>query len=155
MTGTWLRRLSRLLMTPAHLAAIATSSRSFAHNPFLGSDRLNRWGLHARRVAVAQRMAQTRRARLAAALSPEDREAFERDGIVVKPDVLPPATFARLRAEIEALRAPAREIVQGDAVTRLIPLSPAVLKALPETRALVNSGFWRGLLNYVASTRVG
>ncbi|WP_458095601.1 phytanoyl-CoA dioxygenase family protein [Roseomonas sp. WA12] len=155
MAGKWLGGLSRAAMAPLHLAALATSSRSFAHNPFLGSARLNRWGLHARRVALAQRMAQFRRARLAPTLSAEDRATFERDGIVVKPDVLPPEAFARLRAEIEALRAPAREMKQGDAVTRLMPLSPDVLKRLPETRALVNSGFWRGLLNYVASTRIG
>ncbi|WP_426956233.1 phytanoyl-CoA dioxygenase family protein [Muricoccus radiodurans] len=155
MLASLLRSIRRTAMVPWHLMAIATSSRSFAHNPFLGSDRLNRWGLHARRVAMAQRLAASRRARLARDLSPEDAAAFDRDGIVVKPDFLPPDRFARLKAEIEALRAPAREVQQGGALSRLIPLSPAVLAQLPETRALVNEPGWRGLLNYVASTRHG
>ncbi|MFC0407325.1 phytanoyl-CoA dioxygenase family protein [Roseomonas elaeocarpi] len=153
--GSWPRLATRILLAPVHLAAVASASRSFGRNPFLGSDRLNRWGLHARRVAVAQRLAQHRRERLAPALPAADREVFERDGILVKPDFLPPESFARLRAEIAALRAPAREVVQGDAVSRLLPLSPAVLERLPETRALVTSPAWRGLLDYVASTRVG
>ncbi|MCR0981984.1 phytanoyl-CoA dioxygenase family protein [Roseomonas populi] len=51
--------------------------------------------------------------------------------------------------------APPRETVQGDAVSRLMPLSPATLRALPETRALIDSPGWSGLLNYAASTRAG
>ncbi|MDJ0389354.1 phytanoyl-CoA dioxygenase family protein [Roseomonas sp. E05] len=147
--------LARALLMPVQLAAVATSARSFAGNPILGSERLNRWGLHARRVALAQRLAAHRRDRLADLISEEDRATFARDGILVKRDVLPPGSFARLKAEIEALRAPAREVTQGNALTRLIPLTPGVQAALPETRALLASPAWQAPLDYVASTRVG
>jgi hypothetical protein len=142
-------------MMPLHFAAVATASRSFSNNPILGSERLNRWGLHARRVAVAQRLARWRRCWLAKGLPAEDIATFERDGILVKPDFLPPERFARLRAEIERLRAPARETRQGSAISRLIPLSPSVLRALPETRALINSPAWQRLLGYVTSADIG
>lgn len=149
------RPFRTMLLAPLHAAAIATSARSFAGNPILGHEGLNAWGLHARRVALAQRMAARRRERLAAALPPEDRATFDRDGILVKRDVLPPDAFARLKAEVAALRAPGRETRQGDAVTRLIPLSPAALSGLPETRALLASPAWQAPLDYATSARIG
>ncbi len=86
--------------------------------------------------------------------SAEDRATFVRDGIGVKRDWLPPERFARLRATLLGLRAPAREHVQGDVLNRLIALPPEVPVPLPETRAVLASGEWRGLLAYVAASRM-
>jgi hypothetical protein len=47
--------------------------------------------------------------------------------------------------------APAREMIQGDTVTRRIALDGAALKALPDVRALLKRADWRGLMRYVAS----
>src|SRR5689334_19206927 len=56
---------ARYLMAPLWIAALATGAKSFRDNPVLGSERLNRRGLHARRAKLAHDMAWRRRARLA------------------------------------------------------------------------------------------
>ena len=139
---------------PMQALAVAGAARAFSDNPVLGSDWLNRRGLHAGRVALAQRGAAARRWFLAGGATAEDRATFARDGILVKRDFLPPAGFARLRAELLELRAPAREHAQGDALNRLMALPPAVTAPLAETRALLASREWRGLLAYVAASRM-
>ena len=80
-----------------------------------------------------------RRRRLAQADRAEDRERLDRDGFVVKRDFLPPELFADLVAQVRALRAPAREMVEGDTVTRHIALDPAVLARVPAARALLDA----------------
>ena len=80
-------RLSWLL-APLHVAALATSAKSFRDNPVIGSPRLNRAGLHVARVRLAHRMAEWRRERLASLISVDDRAAFDRDGFVFG-DLLP------------------------------------------------------------------
>ncbi len=50
-------RLSSLLLSPVHLLQVASGAKSFAGNPFIGSERLNRMGLHEARVKLAMRMA--------------------------------------------------------------------------------------------------
>lgn len=142
-----------MLLTPWWVASIVTGAQSFADNPVLGSAALNRRGLHARRVALAARMAERRRRRLAAALSPEDAAAFARDGFVLKRDFLPPAAFSALRAEAETLATTAREMIQGDTITRRIALGDSLLSRLPATRALVDGAPWRDLLAHVAGHR--
>lgn len=139
-----------VLLAPWWPLSVATGAQSFMDNPVLGSVALNRRGLHARRVAIAARMAQSRRARLAAALSEQDAAAFARDGFVLKRDFLPPDAFAALREEVEALVTTRREMVQGDTITRRIALGDRLLARLPSTRALVESPAWRGLLAHVA-----
>ena len=68
-------------------------------------------------------MAWHRRRRLAKLIDPADRAAFDRDGFVEKKDFLPADVFARLRDAALDFRGPAREMVQGNAVTRRIALA--------------------------------
>src|SRR5207244_5330789 len=107
----------RALFMPFWLAQILTQEKFFARNPVIGSRWLNEHGLHTARVVAAGRLAAARRRRLARLIDPEDRERFDRDGFIVKRDFLPPAVFADLTAQIRALRAPAREMIEGDTVT--------------------------------------
>ncbi|HVV91778.1 MAG TPA: phytanoyl-CoA dioxygenase family protein [Hyphomicrobiales bacterium] len=141
----------RWLLLPLWAAAILTSRKGFGRNPILGSERLNRRGLHVWRMATAHRMADWRRRRLAHRVTPGDAAAFARDGFVARGEFLPAAEFQAVAAEIAALTAPAHEMQEGGAVTRRIALTPAVLKALPATRAMLSAPDWRGLLAYVAS----
>lgn len=143
---------ARWLLSPLHLAALATGSKSFRDNPIIGSPRLNRRGLHVRRMRLAARLAAWRRRRLGDLLAPEDAAAFARDGYILKPDFLPPRDFAALRHEVMSLAAPARDMIQGDAVTRRIALDRATLRRLPATRALVDGPEWRGLVRYVGAS---
>ena len=143
--------IARYLLAPWWLAQLATGAKSFRDNPLIGSRRLNRRGLHAKRVRLAHAMATRRRAALARLLDPADRAAFDRDGFLVKRDFLPPADFAALRDAVFGHAAPAREMVQGDTITRRIALDPAFLAAVPAARALLAHPLWRGAIRYAGS----
>jgi len=148
-----LTRLLRWLLLPWHLVALATSAKAFRDNPVLGSERLNRMGLHIARRRLAAAMGARRRRQLEAEMSPEDRAAFLRDGYLVKPDYLPPEIFAALHAEIMARHATARESLDGSTLTRLIPLDAIALREMPATRAALADPAYLGLHHYVGSFR--
>ena len=146
-----LAQLGRAAMLPLWTAQLLTGAKSFERNRLIGSRRLNEYGLHAARVALAHRVAAGRRRRLAGLVSAIDRQDFARDGFVIRRDFLPPAEFARLRQQIKAYRGPAREIAEGDTILRKIALGPKVVAALPELRGVLRSPQWRGLIRYVGS----
>lgn len=142
---------ARYLMAPLWVAALATGAKSFRDNPIIGSPALNRRGLHARRAKLAHDMAWRRRARLAHLISPQDRAAFDRDGFVERREFLPREVFERLRAAVLAHEAPAREMLQGDTITRRIAVDPAFIAAVPQIKSLLSNPDWRGLNRYVGS----
>jgi len=142
---------ARYLLAPWWLAQLATGAKSFRDNPIIGAHRLNARGLHEKRVRRAHAMAASRRRRLAKLIDPADRKAFDRDGFVEKRDFLPHDEFEQLRASVFTYRGPAREMVQGDTITRRIALDPAAFWAIPEVRALLADQHWRGLVRYAGS----
>jgi hypothetical protein len=146
-----LRRCSWLL-APVHAAALLSAAKSFRDNPILGNAALNRAGLHVLRVRLAAAMAASRRRRLQHLLSEKDSAAFHRDGFVLKQDYLPAASFRALQDEVVALAAPAREMIQGDAVTRRIALDAHTLAPRPAVRAFVEDPYWLALIRYAASS---
>ena len=147
------RSLLRWWRGPLWLLALGTGAKSFADNPILGSERLNRLGLHVARLKLAHRLARARRRRLAPALPIGWREQFDRDGFVEVRDFLPPDAFDRIRSALLDHGFDAREQQQGDAITRRTPIGPKLLRAVPDLRAVIESKAWRSLLAYVASTR--
>src|SRR6266403_3444845 len=156
--GFWVGRdampslVRRTLLMPFWLAQVATQEKFFSRNPVIGNRWLNEHGLHTARVVVAGRLSAMRRRRLARLIAAEDRERFDRDGFIVKRDFLPPAVFADLTAQIRALRAPAREMTEGDTVTRHIALDPAVLDRVPAARRLLDMPEYRNLIRYAGSS---
>jgi len=142
------------LMAPVWSLQLATSAKSFLDNPLIGSRRLNQLGLHRARVRLADALCRWRRRRLARHVPREWRAAFDRDGFVMVPDVVPPAEFAALRRAILAYEAPAREMRQGDAITRRMAIDPAMLDAIPALRQLLARKDINALFHYVASFRV-
>jgi hypothetical protein len=142
------------VLAPLHVAALATGAKSFRDNPVIGSPALNRAGLHVARVRLAGRMAEWRRQRLRSLLPAEDRAAFERDGFVLKYDFLPAAAFAALRDQVLGFAGPARQQLQGDALTRRIALDRAALARLPRVRELLESPQWLGLVHYIGAFRL-
>jgi hypothetical protein len=142
---------ARYLLAPWWLIQLATGAKAFSDNPLIGSRALNARGLHVARVRAAAHMAGRRRARLAKLVSAEDRAAFDRDGFVMKRDFLPPAQYAALRDQALGYRGPAREMVQGDTVTRRIALDPRALRAIPAGRDLLSNPEWRGLIRYAGA----
>lgn len=144
-------RIKAITGFPWWLAQLFTGAKSFKDNPLIGSHRLNRWGLHALRVRVAHSLAARRRRRMEARIAPEHRAAFARDGFVRVDNVLPEAEFEALRDRLFAAEMPAREMLQGDTITRRIAIDPELLGAVPALRALLASPLWSGLTRYVAS----
>lgn len=141
----------RWLLAPVWAAQIFTGAKSFCDNGILGNARLNRRGLHVWRVRLAYRMAEARRAKLAARLAPEDREEFARNGFILKRNFLPDDQFRALVDEIRRTEAPVREMKQGDAITRRIALDPDLLKRMPATEKAVNGAPFQNLVRYVST----
>jgi hypothetical protein len=144
--------LRQALLMPFWLAQVFTQEKFFARNPVIGSRWLNERGLHTARVAAACRLAELRRRRLARLVPPDDRRRLDRDGFIIKRDFLPPEIFTDLLKQVRDLRAPAREMGEGDTITRHIALDPAVLGAVPAARALLEAPLFRALLSYAGSS---
>lgn len=143
--------LLRALLTPWWVAQLLTGAKSFVDNPLIGSDRLNRAGLHRWRVSRANRMAERRRARLARDIPSAARADFDRDGFVRWDNFLPADAFARLREQVLSYEGPAREMVQGDTITRRYAVDPPAIRSIPAVKALTADPRWRAMTRYVAS----
>jgi hypothetical protein len=148
-----LKPVKSILLTPLWVIQLGTTAKSFLDNPILGSHQLNRWGLHKARVRLAGAMCAWRRRRLAGRVRLDWREAFDRDGFVVIENVVPPEQFATLRKAILDYEGPAREMRQGDAITRRLAIDPAMLAAIPQLRILLSRDDLNALFHYVASFR--
>ena len=145
--------ITKTLMAPVWTVQLATGAKSFLDNPLIGSRSLNQRGLHTARVLLAARMCDWRRRRLARKVRPEWREAFDRDGFVVIPQIVPPAEFPALRDALLNYEGPTREMQQGDAITRRLAIDPDMLQAIPALGALLDRKDIVALLHYVASYR--
>jgi hypothetical protein len=142
---------ARYLLFPWWIAQLPTGAKAFCDNPIIGSPTLNRWGLHSGRVRLAAALGRSRRRRLRHIVSEEDRVAFDRDGFILKPGFLAPDDFAALRDQVLGYRGPAREMIQGDTITRRFALDGETLRGLPTVAALIAKPEWRGLNRYVGS----
>lgn len=146
--------IRKALLAPVWVLQLATGAKSFLDNPLIGSQRLNRRGLHVARVRLADAMCRWRRRRLASKVRADWREAFDRDGFVAIPDIVPPEEFSALRAAVLGYEAPAREMRQGDAITRRMAIDPDMLRAIPALRRLLEREDIVALFHYVASYRI-
>ncbi|MEM7544548.1 MAG: phytanoyl-CoA dioxygenase family protein [Pseudomonadota bacterium] len=144
-------RLKDLLLAPVHVASVATGDASFRNNPVLASPALNRRGLHVGRVRLAARISDRRRRSLTHLVSSEHREMFAEQGFVKVENALPPEAFAALSTEVLTTRFAAREMKQGNTVTRFITLTPEQLRPLPALAGFVRGQLFQGLMRYVAS----
>ncbi|OYX65266.1 MAG: phytanoyl-CoA dioxygenase [Sphingomonadales bacterium 32-64-17] len=150
---TFTSRAKAIALAPIHVVQLATSAKSFLDHPLIGSQRLNRLGLHRARVRIADRLCRWRRRRLARHVRPEWREAFDRDGFVVIENLLPADEFEAMRKAILEHEWPAREMRQGDAITRRIAVDPEMLAAIPALDRLLDRPDLNALFHYVASFR--
>jgi ectoine hydroxylase-related dioxygenase (phytanoyl-CoA dioxygenase family) len=140
-----------IVRAPLWLAQVVTGAKSFRDNPIIGSPRLNRMGLHALRRRVADRMAGQRRQSLASPLGTAEREAFDKQGFVVRHRALEEGAFRALHREAENLKVVAREMRQGGTVTRRIGLDRDLLAELPAMRSMVEDRAIRDLIHYAGS----
>ncbi len=138
---------------PVWVLQLATTAKSFLDHPLIGSNRLNRMGLHRARVKIADGLCRWRRRRLARHVPREWREAFDRDGFVAIENVIAPEDFPALRDALLDAEWDAREMRQGDAITRRIAIDPAMLEAVPQLRHLLSRQDINALFHYVAGFR--
>lgn len=81
----------------------------------------------------------------------EDRDCLDRDGFIVKHNFLPEDIFESLVSDVKNIRLLAREMTEGDTVTRRIPLSPSVISRMPSVRQLVGSSDYLKLMHYAGA----
>lgn len=141
-----------VLKAPIWAAELATGAKSFCDNPIIGSRRLNEMGLHVKRIRLAEQMSDWRRGRLSHLISPEKRQEYAANGFVRHDAVLGDDELDALRQEVEGTAFHSWDMIQGNAVTRFIPLPPKVLKDLPHLRRFVTGDLFQNTLRYVGST---
>jgi hypothetical protein len=128
--------IAKTLLVPFWAAQLLTGAKSFADNPLIGNAKLNAHGLHIARVRLAHTLAARRRQKLARRIPQEDRDAFNRDGFILRRNFLPAPLFQTLLDEVSHYRGHAREMIQGDTITRRIAVSPARLPSMAQVMAL-------------------
>lgn len=143
--------MKKLFKYPLYVFDVIGSGKSFSQNPVIGNDRLNAWGLHKWRVQAAARMADYRRGRLGKSLATADRRQLSSRGFLLKENFLPEAVFQRLKSEIYSTPLAAREMRQGQTVTRMIALGPGVLKTLPATDGFLRDSRVGDMIHFAAS----
>lgn len=136
---------------PFWTLAVASGAKSFRDNKVIGSPALNRIGLHVARIKLAHELAWSRRKRLAHLVSAEDRADFARDGFIARRNFLDPDTFARLKEQALSFRATAREMIQGDTITRRMALDGAARQSMPIVDEMLKRKDLGGIIRYVGS----
>lgn len=69
-------------------------------------------------------------------------------------DIIPPHEFPALREAVLGYSGPAREMRQGDAITRRMAVDAAMFDAIPALRELLDRADIKALFHYVASYRI-
>jgi len=141
-------------MTPIHavgwMAGVMGKDKSFRNNPILGNVRLNEMGLHRGRVALADRLNGMRRKFTGLAVPAADCAQYDANGFVLHEDYLPAEQFEALRAELFTNPLPAREMRQGQTVTRMVPLTIGTQALMPVATSVVRAAPLNQLSHYVA-----
>jgi hypothetical protein len=138
-------------MWPVYLLQVFTGAKSFKANPIIGSQLLNRFGLHVGRVVLAALITRFRYACLSMFADREHRQAFHREGFLILPNYLPADEFRKLSAEVGALEGEVRQCVQGDTLTQRVLLTDQVLGAMPTCRSMLGSRKLMGLFKYTSA----
>lgn len=143
----------QILKAPLYAAQVFTGTKSFVKNPIIGSEALNRRGLHVFRMWLSERLADWRRLliRPFVAVTPEQRADFARDGFIKVDNFLSPPLYEAVCKEAFAHVAEPREMRQGQAVTRRVTLDIADRATLPCCRAAVDDPRFAGIVRYVAA----
>ncbi len=146
-------KLIQILLLPLHIFAVFSEKKSFVDHPVLGNRWINERGLHRVRCALAARMSQWRRSRLASRVSSGDRTQFDAQGLVSKPQFLPPDVFEGLRREILEQKWETLEMRQGPALTRHAPLDlHSLAQKAPNLYRFVTSREVNDLIRYASAT---
>lgn len=142
MTAWWL--------WPLHLGQVLTGAKDFRGNPVLGSERLNRWGLHRARARWAQSLGDARRWLMSPWVHAQDREAYRQQGYVRLDGFLSESAWQQLCQELAELRIHAIEMCQPPATTRRFNLDDANCAQFPVLHGLIRNRRLLWVLRYAA-----
>lgn len=145
--------MKTLLSSPYWFFQLFTTAKSFKGNPILGNPTLNKLGLHASRVILANASMRFRMWLLSGGIEPADQESYQHNGFVAKENFVSPPLFQQIEAEIRSFHGEVRECQQGDTQNHRILLDPATLAKLPYTQQLLNDQAFKRLLRYTAGHR--
>jgi hypothetical protein len=143
-----------LFLWPFYWLAIFGSAKDFSANPVLGSPSLNAMGLHVWRRRLADRLCQSRRARIRRDLPDEWTRQWDRDGLVRLERFLDDATWRAVCSEVATAALPMVEMVQAPALTRRANLDARTCAGrYPALHRLITHPHLLGLLQYAAGYR--
>lgn len=146
-----LMKFATLLKMPIYVAQLATGAKSFVANPILGSKRLNRWGLHTKRVKLAMDMANWRRKKLARHITPEQEVEYQKNGFIKIENFLPQSVFELAIEELAKADFERFDMFQGSTITRRATIDEIDLRDRPGLAAAKGDERLRHLIRYVAS----
>ena len=139
-----------LLKTPLYLIELMTSAKSFKDNPIIGSNILNRCGLHVIRLLLSHFIMRIRMLALSGGISANDRRQFFQQGYLVKENYLSVDEFISLEKESHAFDGEIREARQGDTLTHRAVLSPEVLSRYPVMHRILFSNTFQRLARFTS-----
>ncbi len=142
--------MKNFFLLPVHLLSVFTTAKSF-RNPVIGSRMLNRLGLHVARMMAAHGIYRFRQFLLFSSLPKEDRKAFDRDGFLIRNNFLPEPQYEALMQQIRDYDGCAREVKEGDTLTRRLLLTNGVSGNFPAYQELMENPEYTCLLAYTSA----
>lgn len=115
--------IKKTLLMPWYIIQLFSTAKSFKGNPVIGSNLLNRMGLHVIRVIFSHGIMKFRMSLLSFSIPRSIQEEYYKKGYILLENVLPETEFHSLRKESHDIRSNIRECIQGDTLTQRIHLN--------------------------------
>ncbi len=144
-------KIQKIYMWPVWFFALFTQSKSFKANPFIGSQVLNRMGLHVFRVLAARISAHFRWFLLSRKMPQSLRHEYAENGFCVIPDFLTQDEIAAIKSELASFNGETRQMIQGNTATQRILITSDTKKIRPTLSAITNSSRFLHLLQYAGA----
>jgi hypothetical protein len=146
-----MKKISNVHRFPIWFLEIFTEAKSFEANPLIGSQLLNRLGLHVLRVILAHSLTGVRRFILGLGLPSDMKKQFRQRGYIIIEQALPESDFQALQKEAQGPWPEVRYFVQGDTTTEFVYLDSRRQQSLPACRKLAGNAFLNRVMKYVAA----
>lgn len=141
-------KLAHIIKAPLWFAELFTTAKSFAANPIIGNQTLNRLGLHIGRIRLAQIMTRWRWLFMGWMLPSDLKQQYREHGYVKIENFLSPEEFQTLRAEIVAFDGELRRMTQGDTHTFQGLLDDESASQMPATQRLLSDKHFRRIMMF-------
>ncbi|CAA6802814.1 MAG: Phytanoyl-CoA dioxygenase [uncultured Thiotrichaceae bacterium] len=142
--------LKHLYLAPIWLLELLSSAKSFQSNPILGNALLNRLGLHVCRLLLSHTIMRLRMHSLTWGLSKADRQAYFRDGYLLKENYLSSSKHRCLKEELSLFSGETRQSIQGNAIVERTALAPHTLSEAPALRSLLSAANFKRLCRFTS-----